>query len=280
MSKLSIIIPSRNETFLPQTVNDLLTKAEGDIEVIVILDGYWHNPQLQEDKRLHIIHRGKPLGLRNAINSAAEIAKGKYILKCDAHCLFGEGYDEILKADCELNWISIPRRYSLDAINWCRKEKHPIDYLYLECPSISKHGDLAGMVWNERNYDVELEKVLIDDLLTFQGSCWFMHKDYFFELEKLDEENYGSFRKEPQELSFKCWLSGGRVIRNKKTWYAHLHKGKQFGRGYSLHNTDWKKGDEYNKKWLTNSAWSGQTKDFKWLMDKFLPMPGWENYEW
>ena len=280
MSKLSIIIPARNEVFLSQTVNDLLTKAVEDIEIIVVLDGYWPDPPLQEDKRLHIIHRGKPLGLRNAINSAAEIAKGKYILKCDAHCLFGDGYDEILKADCESNWISIPRRYSLDAINWCRKEKHPIDYLYLECPSISKHGDLAGVVWNERNYNVELEKVLIDDLLTFQGSCWFMHKDYFFELGKLDEENYGTFRKEPQELGFKCWLSGGRVIRNKKTWYAHLHKGKQFGRGYSLRNTDWKKGDEYNKKWITNSAWSGQTKEFKWLVEKFMPMPGWENYKW
>ena len=280
MSKLSIIIPARNEVFLSQTVNDLLTKAVEDIEIIVVLDGYWPDPPLQEDKRLHIIHRGKPLGLRNAINSAAEIAKGKYILKCDAHCLFGDGYDEILKADCESNWISIPRRYSLDAINWCRKEKHPIDYLYLECPSISKHGDLAGVVWNERNYNVELEKVLIDDLLTFQGSCWFMHKDYFFELGKLDEENYGTFRKEPQELGFKCWLSGGRVIRNKKTWYAHLHKGKQFGRGYSLRTEDWKKGDEYNKKWLTNSAWNRQTKDFKWLIDKFMPMPEWENYEW
>ena len=52
MKDVSIIIPARNEVFLQKTVSDLLTKAEGDIEVIVILDGYWPTPQLIEDTRL------------------------------------------------------------------------------------------------------------------------------------------------------------------------------------------------------------------------------------
>ena len=40
MSRVSIILPSRNERFLPRTVQDLLDKAKGDIEVIPVLDGY------------------------------------------------------------------------------------------------------------------------------------------------------------------------------------------------------------------------------------------------
>lgn len=278
--KVSVIIPSRNELFLPQTVEDLLNKATGDIEIITVLDGYWHIPQLIDDPRLHIIHLGKARGLRNAINFAVAISKGKYIFKIDAHCLLDEGYDVKLASDCEENWVSVPRRYSLDAENWVRKTKHWIDYLYLECPDVSKSGDLAGIVWKDKNYNEELEKILIDDLLTFQGSCWFMHRDYFYELDLMDEKNYGTFRKEPQELSFKSWLSGGRVVRNKNTWYAHLHKGKRYRRGYHLSKSDWRKGDTYNKKWLTDSAWDKQTKSFKWLIDKFMPMPGWENYQW
>jgi len=277
---VSIIVPSRNEQFLSETVDDLLEKSKGDIEIIVVLEGYWPDPPLKDDNRVVILHRGRARGLREAVNSSVEIASKKFIMKTDAHCMFKEGFDVALAKDCEKDWISIPRRYSLNPEDWCRREKHHIDYLYVESPTKSS-GDLAGKVWGEKNYDLELNKILIDDLMTFQGSCWFMHKDYFFFLDKFDEKNYGTFRKEPQEISFKCWLSGGRVVRNKKTWYAHLHKGRKYGRGYHANKKDHAKGDEYNKKWATNSAWNSpkQIKDFKWLVDKFNP-PGWEDYKW
>src|SRR5512139_1903506 len=99
MPDVSIIIPSRNETFLQQTVTDLLTKG-GDVQVITVLDGYWPSPPLLPDNRLIQLHRGKSMGMRAAINGAAALAKGKYLMKVDAHCMFTEGYDEILKANC------------------------------------------------------------------------------------------------------------------------------------------------------------------------------------
>ena len=279
MSKLSVIVPSRNELFLPQTVNDLLTKASGEIEVIVVLDGYWPDPPLVDNENLVIIHRGTSRGLRLGINAAASIATGEYLMKIDAHCLFAKGYDETLKADCEDDWVVVPRRYSLDAEKWERREKRPIDYLWCVCPTEENGYEINVKVWNEKNRDPELAKILIDDVFTFQGSCWFMHRDYFYDLELMDNENYGSFRKEPQEITFKAWLSGGRVIRNKKTWYAHLHKGKQYGRGYASSRRDYKKGDVYLTKWLSDSAWDKQTISFKWLIDKF-DMPGWAEFDW
>ena len=279
MPELSIIIPARNELFLPQTINDVLTKAKGTVQVIAVLDGYWPDPQLQEDPRLIILHRGKSRGMRNAINSAAAIAEGKYLMKIDAHCMFDEGYDIKLAEDCEPNWVVAPRRYSLDAENWCRKKKHPIDYLYVVLPVKENNYEINVKVWNEKNYDAELKEKLIDDIFTFQGSCWFMHRDYFYELELMDEYNYGSFRKEPQEITFKAWLSGGRVVRNKKTWYAHLHKGRQYGRGYSTNRADFRKGDDYLINWLSDSAWDKQTIPFKWMIDKF-EMPNWDSFDW
>ena len=279
MSKLSIVIPSRNEQFLSHTVDDIFSKAREEIEVIVVLEGYWPDPILADRPNLILLHRGVPRGLRGAVNDAVAIAKGKYIMKTDAHCLFDEGFDVKLKEDCEYNWISVPRRYSLDAENWCRKKKHPVDYLYVCLPVKENKFEINVKVWNEKNYDAELQKKLIDDIFTFQGSCWFMHRDYFYELDLMDEYNYGTFRKEPQEISFKAWLSGGRVIRNKKTWYAHLHKGRQYGRGYSPNRTDFRKGDAYLINWLSDSAWDKQTTPFKWLIDKF-EMPNWESFDW
>lgn len=273
---LSIVIPSRNEQFLNPTINDLLSKAKGEIEIIVIADGYW--PEPVNDPRVNYIHRGVSRGMRNGINSAVAIAKGKYIMKIDAHCMLDEGYDVKLIADCEPNWVVIPRRKRLDAENWCIQDvgKDDVDYEYLSFPdNPADFGGpgLNGRIWKERAR--ERKDILIDDNLSFQGSCWFMHRDYFYELELMDEKNYGTFWNEAQEIGFKCLSTGGRVVTNKKTWYAHLHKGKKYGRGYNLDFSQLPVGATYTKKWITNSAWGKQKIPFNEIIEKFMPLPGW-----
>jgi len=260
---ISIIIPSRNEPCLTKTVNDILLKARGDIEILIMLDGYWDNPS--NDKRVTIVHRGEPRGMRANINSGVALAKGDYILKCDAHCMFDDGFDVKLMETIEGNWIVVPRRKRLDAENWCLIEDNrpDIDYMYLT-------PEFHGVNWNEKNYSPELQGVMIDDLMTSQGSCWFMKRDYFYELELLDDKNYGSFWNEFQEIGLKCWLSGGRVVVNKNTWYAHLHKQS---RGYSLQE----KPNEYVLNWLEfGKAWDKQTLPLEWLINKFGSCYGWE----
>jgi glycosyltransferase involved in cell wall biosynthesis len=275
---ISVIIPSRNEQFLIKTVEDLLAKAEGEIEIIPVLDGYWPNPSLPEDERITIIHRGTARGLRNAVNSAAGIAKGEFIMKTDAHCMFDQGFDVKLAKDCKEDYICIPTRHRLDAEKWeiNNNGRPPINHMLLSFPDNEKDWGgkgLNGKLWNEKNREEQREK--IHDLMTFQGSCWFMKKDYFWELGGLDEENYGTFFKEPQELTFKCWLSGGRLIRNQNTWYAHLHKGKKYGRGYYLASKEINKSAEFNNKWLTNDVPYKTTRKFEWLIEHFWPVPGW-----
>lgn len=289
MSKLSVIIPARNELFLDKTVDDMLVKATGDIEIIVVLDGYYPIAELMPayDKRVTYIHFGIAKGMRTAINTGAEIATGKYIMKCDAHCMFAQGFDEVLKGDCDENWMVIPSRYSLDGDNWVILEtgKARVDYHYLSFPDEKGKG-IHGSVWNARarerkdnpNYD-------IDDEMSFQGSCWFMTRKHYWDfLGGMSEEGYGTFIQEPQEIGMKTWLGGGRIVTNKKTWYAHLHKGKRThtnkghearGRGYFLNKKEAIKGNDYSADLWLNNKWEDRVHDIEWFVDKFWPVPGW-----
>jgi len=279
MSLVSIVIPARNEQFLPQTIEDLLAKARGEVEIIAVLEGYWPDRYPDDpQQRVHYIHSTEPRGMRGAINAGAAIAKGTYLMKCDAHCMFDEGYDLKLAADLEPNWIAVPTRYSLDAEKWEPKHKKPIEYMYLCAPT--DPGDyggpsLHGREWRDKQNDPALKAILIDDLMSAQGSCWFMHRDYFHELELLDDVNYGHFCFEFQEVGLKCWLSGGRVVRNKKTWYAHLHKGKTYGRGWPLAKSVLAKGAAFSNQWMDGKLWHKQDRDIRWLIDKFWPVPSW-----
>lgn len=287
MSKVSVIIPARNERFLPETVKDLLSKG-GDVEVIAVLDGYWPIDEngdwpFPDDKRLHFIHCGQAKGMRAAINAAANIAKGKYLLKTDAHCMFQEGYDKLLQADCDADYVVIPRRFSLDAEKWAidQNGKPPRDYHYLCYPAPDKPHDagMHGVEWPERGRARSAPEYDIDDNLSFQGSCWFMHKAYFWDfLGGMSEIGYGSFTQEPQEIGLKCWLGGGRLVVNKKCWYAHLHKGKTYGRMWRMGRVDEeqiRQGHLWSAKyWMTN-AWPDRVHDLEWLIEKFSPVPTW-----
>ena len=269
MAKLSVIIPSRNERFLAQTAADILRNAEGDVEVIAVLDGYWPAPILADDPRLTLIHFSKALGMRRAINSAASIARGEYLMKCDAHCSFEPGFDEILKKDIDDNWIVIPRRDRLDAENWCRQEtgKPPIDCHYLSCPLTNPDGfSMHGAIWPE--YDRNRTHILIDDTPSFQGSCWLMSRCHWERLGGMSEEGYGSFGQEPQEIGMKTWLGGGRVVINKRTTYLHLHKGKKYGRGYFQDKREIVRGHEYSARYWMNKP------GFAKFVDRFN-MPTW-----
>ena len=102
-SIVTVIIPSVNEKFLSQTIRDVLQKARGEIEVIPVLEGY-EPDGIVEDSRVKYIRHDAVKGLRACINDAAAIAKGDYLMKSDAHCMFDEGFDTKLAADCADNW--------------------------------------------------------------------------------------------------------------------------------------------------------------------------------
>jgi glycosyltransferase involved in cell wall biosynthesis len=269
---VSIIIPSRNEKFLEATVKDILLKAAGDIEILVVLDGY-EPPERIDDPRVRYIKNEKSVGMRAAINLAAAAAKGEYLMKIDAHCIVAAGFDKVLTEDCEDDMVMIPRRYRLDEDNWgIDYMVPPVDYEHFIYPPKFKPASLHGYRWLQRG--AERKEVSIDDTLSFQGSCWFMKKSHFERHGFLQIEGYNGLpQQEAEEIGLTTWLSGGRVVVNKKTWYAHLFKGKKHGRGYhlSLQATRDCYAHSYNH-------WVHENKDgFIKLIERFWPLPGWRS---
>lgn len=283
MALLSVLIPSRSERFLRQTVEDLLKHATSSIEVIVCLDGAWPvEPLPDTDPRLRIIHLGSPRGMRACINAAAGVARGEYLMKIDAHCKVAEGFDEILKADCADDWVVIPRRKRLDAENWDIQDvgKPDVDYEFLSYP-LWKPDEVGihGTIWTERIKErLRKPEYDLDDNPAFQGSCYFTTRKHWERIGGLPEEGYFSFIGEPQQLGMKTWLSGGRVVINKAIWIAHLHKGKRYGRGYSISNSELKAGNAYSCSYWMNDSWPEAKYTMEWFVsEKFPDMPTWPN---
>lgn len=283
---LSIIIPVRYEKYLEKTVDDIFEKAQGSIEVIVVLDGYWPDPPLENRDNLIIIHHGtveENKGMRQSINAGMDISKGKYLMKTDGHCLFDHGFDTKLIADCKDNWVVIPRRYRLNPEKWAVAvdTRPPIDYHYLTYPFKETHNPSKGFhgdEWRRKYY--ERQDTLIDNTMSAQGSLYFTSRKWWFKMiAPMNVDVYGPFTNEAQEICNNTWCGGGRVVVNKKTWYAHWHKrrkGYQFTKDrHKFHQAERLRGNiNCTNYWLDNK-FSKKIHDFEWLIDKFSPVPTW-----
>ena len=296
---LSIVIPSRNEKFLRQTILDVLANATGEIEIFPVLDGY--EPPAEEivhDPRVKYLRI--PLGdgdshKRQAINMMVDVCNGEYIMALDAHCMMAKGFDEQLVKDHQPDWVQVPRRHRLDADNWCIQVqpdgRPPIDYEYMlfpfdygviprspREPKRDKFPTVHGFKWDERTL-ARADKML-DEAMIIQGSIWFMTKEYFRKLDLMQTEGFTGWGQDGEEIGFKAWLSGGKVMVNKNTWYAHLHKGKQHGRMYFVSKNSIKSCEAYWYDFIVNNRWEKRIHDFEWLVEKFWPIPNWpENWK-
>lgn len=279
----TVIIPSKTEKFLEQTTRSVLEKAKGDVECIVVLEGYdLPENEIVKDLRVTYIRRpySKELTKRQAINCAVEQAKYEHIMALDAHCLLDEGYDEKLEKDCQENWVVIPRRERLDAEEWkifrgLNNESEPIDYEYYMWQYVKK-GELHGWKWDQRTID--RKDIMIDDTLAFQGSCWFLHKDWFDKIGLMQIEGYTGWGQESEEITLKTRLNGGKVMTDKNTWYAHLYKGAKYGRMYKVPPGAIHAADHYHFDLFANQ----NRKLFIELINSFMPIPGypenWQDY--
>ena len=281
---VTVIIPTKTELFLEKTTRDVLQKATGEIEVIVVLNGY-HLPEKEVvlDPRVRYLYLEPQeyTTKRQSVNWAVSEAKGDYVMSVDAHVMFAPGFDEQLVKDHNPNWLQVPRRNRLDAENWCLQvqgdQRPPIDYEHIMFPPLitpNNEGTYAihGFRWDEKT---NLRRdIPIDDIIEFQGSCWFMTKEFFQRMGFMRIEGYTGWGQEAEELSFTTWQNGGRVVVNKNTWYAHLHKGEKYGRMYWMSRTENRGSYRYSYQ-----HWIIDNKEFIIsLFEKFnkdLLMPGW-----
>jgi len=269
---LSIIIPARTEKFLNNTIKDVLTKATGEIEIIVALDGYGdYSYERIENKRVKYISFPLPHNYerrkRQVINAAVSISKGKYICWLDAHCVVAPGFDEVLVKDCQDDWVIVPSMYSMDLEKWDRVGE-PEDYRYWTWSSLKSGKRLRQWTWKKKNNKA------IDDIFCAQGSFFFMTRKWFDKCGFMQTKGYMGWGQEGEEICMTTLLNGGRVVVDKNTWYGHLIKRQMGKRMYKYVSA------EASYKYSIN-YWMYEQKDFFIkTINRFMPIPNYpSNWE-
>ena len=226
--KLSCVIPAYKDPYVIPTIDSLLSNSElgNQMEVIVVLDGFWPDFQLREDPRVIYVHLGANRGMRGAINAGIDVAKGEFILRSDQHCTFAKGYDRVLTETCEPNWIVTATRYFLDPVQWKVMDLPPVNYEKL---IIQEGKKFSGQRWSSR--DKERKDIMIDETMAMQGSMWVMPHSWWNKvIGELQTEGYGQMYQDSHEMIFKTWKAGGKMMLNKNTWFAHKHRSFVQGR--------------------------------------------------
>lgn len=283
--------------FLRRTIEDILTHAEGDTEVIAVLDGQWADPPIPDHERVTLIYHSDPIGQRAATNEAAHISRAKYIMKCDAHCAFDQGFDLKMMREMHDDWTLVPTMRNLHAFDWVCSNGHrryqgpsgpctecgeptSMDIVWIAktnpqsnsyCFDPTPHFQYFGE-YNKRPEG----KGDLTETMSIQGSCFMMTREKYWELNACDEA-FGFWGSQGIEVAVKTWLSGGRVMVNHKTWYAHMFRtqGGDFGFPYELSGKQVEHAKKTAREVFFNDAWPKQTRPLSWLVEKFWPVPGW-----
>jgi len=303
MVEVSVIIPARNEIFLKQTIENVLENAQADTEIIAICDGYWPDPPVYDHPKVIIVHHTASIGQRAATNEGARISQAKYVMKLDAHCSVDKGFDIKLMDGCRPDWTLVPLMYNLHAFNWkcnaCGNQTYqgPKPEICKECgkaegfemvliwkPRLARltyswrfDKDLHFQYWHQHRRRRETRRGNYIETMSFIGACWFMERDRYWELEGLDE-GHGSWGQVGTEVACKSWLSGGKLLSCKKTWFAHMFrtKNKGFGFPYEISGNAQERAREYSRDLWLNNNWPKQKYPLSWLVEKFAPVPGWD----
>jgi glycosyltransferase involved in cell wall biosynthesis len=300
---VSVIIPARCEEWLSRTVRDILTNMKGESEVIAVCDASWPDPPLQDHPKLTVIHFTEPVGQRGAFNMGARISRAKYVMKLDGHSAVDEGFDVKLAAPYEdgrlgADVTTIPRMYNLYVYDWECQACHWKTYQGgkpTECPTCKGTVFAKSEVWAPRKsrrtdfarFDSDLHfqywpkyerrpetQVDLADTLSSVGACFFMRRDRFWAQGGLDEA-HGFWGQFGTEVACKAWLSGGRHVVNKTTWFSHYFRVNKAGFPYHISGNDQDRARAYSQNLWRNNAWPLQVRPLRWLIEKFWPVDGW-----
>ena len=272
MAKVSVIIPGRCEQYFQQTIDYALKNATGDIEIIPVIDGYTPDPPLRiDDNRIKPIFLDKSIGQRAAYNLGVKKSTGKYIMKIDAHAMMKPGYDEILQSHCPPKTVVLPEMRRLNPHAWEVKPRGKTHFMYFGI-------DLYCHFWRDYRKRPEAQ-CEYPEVMAGQGSCWFTTREWNDYIGLLDER-VGSWGNVGIEVSLRTWLCGGGQIVNKKAWQAHWFRRDDGGFTYPMDGRHVARAHNYtrNNYYFKDDAFPNQCRPFKWLIEKFAPVPGWEVY--
>jgi hypothetical protein len=299
--------------FLARTIQDALENSEADIEIIATLDGCWAVPgfEVPQHERVNVIHVPEAIGQRAATNLAARLAKGRYLMKVDAHCSFDKGFDRIMLegfAEVGDDVTMVPVMRNLWAFDWkcyhcgwkkyqgptptkceqCGKDdkirrkmmyvgKHrPQSWSY--CFDSEPHFQYFEEYKHRPGVKDNAKATGFSETMSLQGSCFMATKEKYWELD-LSGEEFGSWGNQGLQVAAATWLSGGRVLVNHRTWYAHMFRtqGADFSFPYPQSGRGVQKTKKSVKEFFWNMKHPKQIYPVSWLVEKFWPVKGWSD---
>jgi hypothetical protein len=277
-----------------------MQNIEADTEIIAVCDGNWPDPPLADNPRVKLIYHPVPIGQRAATNEAARLSTAKYIMKCDAHCAFDKGFDRKLMEHFEPDWTVVPRMYNLHAFNWrclgcgnetyqgpkpvnCEKCHHnEFEMVIVWKPRLHRRTDFMRFdkdlkfgYWQEYERRPQAKEKIAEQMCAV-GACWMMSRERFWELDGVDE-HHGSWGQMGVEIACKSWLSGGKQVVNKHTWFSHMFRTNNAGFSfpYPISGKEIEYARKHSRKMWMERTWPKAKYNLQWLIDKFAPVPTW-----
>jgi hypothetical protein len=114
-----------------------------------------------------------------------------------------------------------------------------------------------------------LPRTGLQETMSLQGSFFMCTREKYWEL-NLCDESWGSWGQQGTEVALKTWLSGGRVLCNMDTWYAHLFRTqKGFSFPYPHSGASQQRAREISQDIFLNNKWPLQKYPLSWLLEKF-----------
>lgn len=305
--KLSVLIPSRNEEFLVNTIKDLLKNKTKDTEIIVGLDGALSIPSIPDHQDIKVLYFPESIGQRKMTKQLCKLSKACYIAKTDAHCVFDKHFDKKMFEAFEKagdNSVIIPVMRNLWMFDWkcfdcgwkkyqgpkpkkcqncngtnikrkmviiAKKSPQSVSYCFDSEPHFQYFKDYA----KRPEYKKDLEITGLTKTMSIQGSFFMMTREKYWELD-IDDEAFGSWGSQGICVSAKFWLSGGQVLVNHKTWYSHMFRTqKDFGFPYPQSGRAVQNAKKKAKDLFFNNKWPLQIHPLSWTLEKFWPINGW-----
>lgn len=301
---LSILIPARNEMFLRHTIEDILKNIEADTEVIAVLDGAWSEPEVDIHDRVTIIYVNEAVGQREATNIACRLSTAKYVMKLDAHCTFDKGFDRKMLDLYKIvgdNVTMLPIMRNLWAFDWNCRDCNWKEYqgarpkkckkcggnnLRRKMMMVGKHNPQStSFCFNHEprfmyfedykhrpKYEKDKAELRYTETMSIQGSCFMLTREKYHELNICDA-SLGSWGNQGIEVACKTWLSGGRVLVNHNTWYAHLFRTRHdFKFPWPVSGRAQKKTKGQVRKLIWSGKCNNQIYPVSWLVEKFWPI--------
>lgn len=225
-------------------------------------------------------------------------------MKLDAHCSLDKDFDikmiELFKQEGD-NVVAAPVMRNLHAFDWvCAKGHRRYQGPSGPCTECGRPTE-KDVVWIAKTnpqsksfcFDSEphfqyfnewkstetykqQEKTGYVESMSLQGSCFMLTRDKYWEL-NIGNEEYGSWGSQGLQVACSFWLSGGRVLINLNTYYAHLFRtqGGDFGFPYPQAQSKINRAKAKAKDKFFNNKFEKQTRPIIWLVDKFWPVKMW-----